>query len=50
MTDFNLLLSKASLNIQSFDGFTLSGIYGGSVALTSWESNNFTVPYTEIKK
>lgn len=49
MTDFNLLLSKASLNIQSFDGFTLSGIYGGSVALTSWESNNFTVPYTEIK-
>lgn len=49
MTDFNSLWSKASLNIQSFDGFTLSGIYGGSVAISSWESSSFSVPYTEIK-
>ncbi len=42
------LLRFASSDFTSFDGFTLSGIYGGKEALTSWESAPFVVSHSEF--
>lgn len=49
MLDYGDLSSKSSIAIQSFDGFSLSGIYGGLTASTSWQPTGFVLAHDDFK-